>query len=71
MQSANSMEKILMLGRFRAGEEGGDKGWDGWMASSLNGHLFEQTLGDGEEQESLAVHGVAEADTIEQLNSNN
>ena len=26
MQSANSMEKILMLGRFRAGEEGGDRG---------------------------------------------
>ena len=30
-------------------------GWQHW----LNGHEFEQTLGDGEAQGSLAVHGVA------------
>ena len=29
----DSLEKTLMLGRLRAGEEGDDRGWDGWMAS--------------------------------------
>ena len=40
-------------------------GWHRW----LNGHEFEQALGDGEGQGSLActVHGVAESDTTEQL----
>ena len=32
MWRADSLEKILMLERSRAGE-GGDRGWDGWMAS--------------------------------------
>ena len=27
------LEKTLMLGRLRAGGEGGDRGWNGWMAS--------------------------------------
>ena len=31
MQRADSLEKTLML---KAGEEGGDRGWDGWMALS-------------------------------------
>ena len=30
----NSLEKILMLKRLRAGGEGGNRGWNGWMASS-------------------------------------
>ena len=30
---ADSFEKTLMLGRLRAGGEGDDRGWDGWMAS--------------------------------------
>ena len=30
---ADSLEKTLMLERFREGGEGDDKGWDGWMAS--------------------------------------
>ena len=33
MQRADSLEKTLMLGRLRAGGEGDDRGWDGWMAS--------------------------------------
>ena len=40
----------------------------GWQ-HQLNGHEFEQTLGDGKEQGSLAcsVHGVArESDTKQQ-----
>ena len=42
-------------------------GWHCW----LNGHEFEQALGDGEGQGSLAciVHGVAESDTTEHLNN--
>ena len=44
---------------------------DGWH-HQLNGHEFEQTLGDGEGQGSLhaAVHGVTESDTTERLNNN-
>ena len=34
--------------RLKAGGEGGDRGWDGWMASLLNGHEFLQTPGDSE-----------------------
>ena len=30
---ANSLEKTLMLQRWRAGGEEGDRWWDGWMAS--------------------------------------
>ena len=40
----------------------------------LNGHEFEQTLGDGEGQRNLACcspWGRKESDTIEQLNKNN
>ena len=33
MQRANSLEKTLMLQRLKAGEEGDDRGQDGWMAS--------------------------------------
>ena len=29
---AYSLEKTLMLGRLRARGEGGDRGWNGWMA---------------------------------------
>ena len=44
-------------------------GWHHW----LNGHEFEQTLGDGEGQGSLACcssWGSKESDTTEQLNNN-
>ena len=33
IQRANSLEKTLVLGRMKAGGEGDDRGWDGWMAS--------------------------------------
>ena len=32
-QRANSLEKTLILGKFKAGGEGGDVVWRGWMAS--------------------------------------
>ena len=34
MQRANSLEKDPDAVRLRSGGEGGDKGWDGWMAST-------------------------------------
>ena len=33
MQRTESLEKILILRRLKAGGEGDNKGWDGWMAS--------------------------------------
>ena len=33
MWRVDSLEKTLMLGGIGAGEEGDDRGWDGWMAS--------------------------------------
>ena len=30
---SHSLEKTLVFGRLKAGGEGGDRGWDGWMAS--------------------------------------
>ena len=53
MWRAISPEKILMLGRLRAGWERGDRGWDGWMASLTQWNEFEQTRGDGEGHGSL------------------
>ena len=32
-RATNSLEKALMLGNLRAEGEGGNRGWDGWMAS--------------------------------------
>ena len=33
MRRADSFANTLMLGKLRAGGEGDDRGWDGWMAS--------------------------------------
>ena len=33
MRRVDSLEKSLMLGGMEAGEEGDDRGWDGWMAA--------------------------------------
>ena len=33
MLRTDSLDKILMLGRLKAGGEGNDGGWDGWVAS--------------------------------------
>ena len=54
MCRANSLEKTLMVGRLRAGREAGvtEDEMIGWH-HQLDGHWFEQTLGDGEGQGSL------------------
>ena len=50
MQSTDSLEKTLMLGKIEGGRRGNDRKWDGWMASQLNEHESEQALGVGEGQ---------------------
>ena len=60
--------------RLRPEGERGDRGWDGWMASSTQwAHEFEQTLGDSEGQVTLeccSSWGHKESDMTEQLNNN-
>ena len=74
MQKANSLEKTLMLGKIEGGRRGG---WEDNMARchrGLNGHEFEQTLGDSEGQGNLAFcspWSCKESDMAEQLNKNN
>ena len=56
--------------RLKAGE-GGDKGWDGWMASLTDGHEFEWTPGVGDGPGGLVCcnsWGRKESDTTEQQN---
>ena len=45
---------LLCWERLTARGEGGDRGWDGWMASPLNGLVFERALGVGDGQGGLA-----------------
>ena len=65
------MEKTMMLEKLKEGGEWDDRGWDGWIASWLNGHEFEHASGVGDGQGSLAccspwVH--CEVDMTEWLN---
>ena len=70
MRRANSS---LMLGeRLRAKGEGGSRAQDGQVASLTQWTESEQTLGDSEEQGSLACcspWGRKESDMIQQLNN--
>ena len=58
--------------RLRAGGEGDDRGWDGWMASyRLNGHEFVLTAGVGDGQGGVVCctsWGRKESDMTEWLN---
>ena len=57
--------------RLKAGGEGDDRGWDCWMASSLNGHESEQAPGAGDGQGDLVCcspWGHEDLDTTEQPN---
>ena len=53
MQRANSLEKTLMLGKIEEEKRVTEDEMVGWH-HQLDGHEFEQTLGDGEGQGSLA-----------------
>ena len=50
--------KNLMLGKIEGRRRRDDKEWDGWMLSWLNGHEFEQAVGDGEGEGSLECYGL-------------
>ena len=67
MWRVNSLEKTLMLGKTKAGGEGGDRGWDGWMASLTqwtwvwaNSRRWWRT---GKPGWRAAVHGVSKSQT--------
>ena len=58
VQEADSLEKILMLERLKAGGEGDDRGWDGGWHHRINGHEFKQILGDCERQKPGMLQSV-------------
>ena len=49
--------------RLKTGGDLGDRRWDGWMASSIQWHGFEQALEIAKDREvwSAAVHGAAKS----------
>ena len=70
MGRADSLEKTWCWERLKAGGEGGNSGWDGWMASSTHCTWIWETLGDNEGQRSLeccSPWGHKELDTTEWL----
>ena len=72
MRRADSFEKTLLLGKTKGWEEKGttEDEMVGWH-HRLNGHEFEQALGVGDGQGSLACcspRGRKELDTTERLN---
>ena len=54
MWRANSLEKTRCWERLRAGGEGSDRGWDGWMASPIQWTYIWANSRNGEGQGSLA-----------------
>ena len=71
MQRANS-EKTLVLGKIEGRRRRGRQRMR-WLDHQLNGHEFEQTLGDSGGQGSLACcspWGQKELDVTQQVNNN-
>ena len=64
MQTADSMEKTLMLGKIEGRRGKTENEMVGWY-HRLNGDEFEQTRGDSEGKGAwrAAVHGVAKSRT--------
>ena len=51
--SDEQMKRPRCWERLKAGGEGDDRGWDGWMASPNNGHGFGWSPGVGDGQGGL------------------
>ena len=75
MQSTNSLEKTLMLGKIEGSRRSGWQRWDGWMASLTQWTWVWANPGDNEGQGSLACcspWGCKELlEMTYQLNNNN
>ena len=70
MQRTDSLEKTLMLERLKAGGEGDDRGWDGWMASPTQWTWVWASSGSCWWSQSLACYspwGHKESGMAEQL----
>ena len=73
MRKTDSLEKTLMLGKTQGGRRRGGqrmRWWDG-ISNSMDSMEFDQALGVGDGQGSLAYcspWGRKESDTTEQLN---
>ena len=70
MQRTDSLEKTWFWERLKAGGEGYDRGWDGWMAS-LTQWTWVRVLGVGDGQRGLACcspKGRKELDRTKWLN---
>ena len=66
MQRTDSFEKTLMLERLKAGGEGDNREWDGWMESptQMDMSLSKfQELVMNKEAWHAAAHGVAKSQT--------
>ena len=71
MGRTDSLKKTLMLGKIEGRREGDHGRWDIWIHHRLDGHEFEQALGVGDGQGSLASCSPwvrKESDMTEQLN---
>ena len=70
---ADSLEKTLMLGRLRARGKGGDRGWNGWMASPTDS--MDKSLSKLREKDReawcAAVTGMQSWTWLSGLNNNN
>ena len=70
MQRAHSLEKILILGetegwgRLKAGGEGENRGWDGWMVSLIQ---WTWTWANSEKWWGTGKHGVLQSIDLQEL----
>ena len=67
MQRSDSLEKSLMLGQIEGRRRRGIRGWDGWMASSMQWTWtwanFRRWWGTGKPDVLHAVHGIVKSQT--------
>ena len=71
MRRVDSLEGLWCWEGLRAGGEGDDREWDGWMSSPTHGHEFEWIMGVGDGQGGLVCcnsWGCKKSDTTERLN---